>query len=218
MSKKNEHQKYFNSSGIEVPSVTTVLKILNTPQLIPWANYMGFKRKKIKDILDEASYIGTSVHDLIAKILKYKFVNFKKYKDDKAIMNCFHAFNNWKKENQIIPQKIELSLSCEDYGGTLDCLCILNSKSTLLDYKTSSAIHPSMFLQLGGYLRLLAEHKYKVDMAGIVQLSKKTGEYSFICQPVEYLQEYVELFNKLVDVYKKWTYLLKYDWGEEFDT
>lgn len=220
MSKKEEHPKYYNKLGIEVPSVTTVLKILNKPELINWANYMGFKRKKVKDILEETSYIGNCVHELISKSTKSVFVNIKSYENNREIMNCYSAFKKWKKEYDIEPINSELSLSCIDYGGTIDCIAEMPkmNASILVDYKTSSGIYPTMFLQLAGYIRLLYENEYKVRFAGIVQFNKKNGKYKFEYQPIDYLTEYIELFNKLVEVYKSWTYLLKYDWGKNFDS
>lgn len=218
MSKKDNHRIYINGKGEIVPSVTTILNILNKPKLIGWANYMGFKHKNVKSILNDTSYIGTVVHDLIARSFKYKIVSFKKYKDNKEIMNAFNAFLKWKKDYSVTVEEFELPLTCLKYGGTLDCLAIIEDKSILIDFKTSSKIHPTMFLQLGGYLNLLTEHGYNVDMVGITRLDKNTGTYEFLCQPVEYLQEYIDLFNKLVDVYKEWTHLLEYDWGELFDS
>ena len=44
MNKQDEHVKYYNGNGVEVPSCTNVVKLLNKPELIGWANYMGFKR------------------------------------------------------------------------------------------------------------------------------------------------------------------------------
>jgi hypothetical protein len=220
MSKKDDHQKYYNQLGLEVPSVTTVLKILNKPELIGWANYMGFKKKKVKDILEETSYIGTCVHELISKSSHSIFVNIKPYKDNKEIMNCYYAFKKWKNDYDIEPLNTEMSLSCIDYGGTIDCIAEMHKMNAmiLIDYKTSSNIYASMFLQLAGYIRLLQEHEYKIKFTGIVRLDKKIGKYDFVYQPIDYLSEYIDLFNKLVDIYKQWTYLLKYDWGKEFDT
>lgn len=220
MDKKEEHLKYYNNLGIEVPSVTTVLKILNKPELINWANYMGFKKKKVKDILEETSYIGTIVHNLISQSTKSIFVNIKHYQDNKDIMNCYSAFKKWKKDYNITPIYSEMPLSCMEYGGTIDCIARINGTDSLIliDYKTSSGIYPTMFLQLAAYLKLLYENGYVVKFAGIVQLDKKTGKYKFEYQPIQNLTEYIELFDKLVEVYKSWTYLLKYDWGKSFDS
>ena len=41
---QDEHRKYFNKDGKEVPSCTTIIKMLNKPELVKWANYMGFKK------------------------------------------------------------------------------------------------------------------------------------------------------------------------------
>ena len=51
--KYSNHAQYINEKCIEVPSVTTILKLLNKPSLCKWANYLGFKRENVDKVLEE---------------------------------------------------------------------------------------------------------------------------------------------------------------------
>ena len=44
LNKFSAHNVYCNKDDKEVPSVTTILKIINKPSLMYWANGMGFRR------------------------------------------------------------------------------------------------------------------------------------------------------------------------------
>ena len=61
-----DHTVYRNRDGKEIPSVTTVLKLLNKPALIGWANYLGFKRTRVTDVLLESANIGTDFHAMVS--------------------------------------------------------------------------------------------------------------------------------------------------------
>ena len=39
-----DHRDYYNKNKKKLPSVTTIIGLLNKPQLVPWANMMGFKK------------------------------------------------------------------------------------------------------------------------------------------------------------------------------
>ena len=65
----SDHAAYFNDKNEEVPSVTTILKILNKPSLCKWANYLGFKRENVDKVLELKTKKGTAVHELLNSIL-----------------------------------------------------------------------------------------------------------------------------------------------------
>ena len=59
------HTVYKNKYKKEVPSVTTILKILNKPALQKWANSLGFKRQKLDDATnaktEQVKYYGLNL-------------------------------------------------------------------------------------------------------------------------------------------------------------
>ena len=68
------------------------------------------------------------------------------------------------------PRRIESKIinSAEKYAGQIDLLCPVNEKLTLLDIKTSSAIHEPHLLQLGGYYLALDP---KPEQVGIIKIT-----------------------------------------------
>ena len=50
MGKYSDHSTYINNNDIEVPSVTTILKVLNKPHIVNWANSLGWKKQSYKKV------------------------------------------------------------------------------------------------------------------------------------------------------------------------
>ena len=57
------HTQYYNSKHEEVPSVTTVLKILYKEGLLEWSNYIGKKGIDYTKFMEEKANLGTAVHE-----------------------------------------------------------------------------------------------------------------------------------------------------------
>ena len=53
MGKYSDHSTYMNEEEVEVPSVTTIMKILNKPFIAKWANSLGWKRQSYDKVLEE---------------------------------------------------------------------------------------------------------------------------------------------------------------------
>ena len=101
------HRKYYNSNGIEVPSVTEIVKMLHKPELDSWANWMGLVRRiNVNDYLVQKAEYGSYCHDLFENF----FMGFltKKF--------CDHKFVT-EKEFLLILQKFEYIKSKFDQLG-----------------------------------------------------------------------------------------------------
>lgn len=197
----NKHTMYFNKFGEEVPSATTILKILNKPQLVKWANYLGFNHLHVDSVLNEASTLGTIVHDLINSILLNHYIIY--INDGRVpidiLCSYINRFKIWLKTNTVIPILLEKSISSDKFGGTLDFYGIINDKYTILDFKTSKKIRISMFFQLALYTILLEELGYKVDQVGILLVNPKYKDEKYIQR--DKLQPYIDFVSKLVDIF-----------------
>ena len=208
------HTVYHNNSGIEVPSVTTILKLLNKPALVHWSNYLGFKRQNVKAVLEESASKGTSFHDIVHKHTTKEHLNITDYTKD--VQNLFNLFQIWYTENDFSVTYGELSLSGNKFAGTIDAIGILNGNMIILDYKTSKNIYPSMFLQLSAYSLLIKENRpdlyTKLDGVGILSISEKNGiQEKYI--PIDKIEKlYQPTFNSLVDIFYKWYDLNIEDW------
>lgn len=207
--KETEHQKYYNKEGMEVPSCTTVIKLL-AKDLEGWSNWLGKRGIDYNAYMDEAASVGTEAHALAESIIK---------KDETHQVN--HNIINQKDEN-ILRERVckliellhnkgytklesEVSLNGEKYGGTLDLLCYNEEldKYLLLDFKTSKSTYPSMFIQLAGYSQLLKEVRgIDVEDVGIILLRRDNDAKGFSnIMSSEENKKNLEIFNHLLNIY-----------------
>jgi hypothetical protein len=213
--KDNLHAIYINKNEIEVPSVTTILKILNKPALSKWANIMGFKHQKIEDILEKSSVIGTTVHKAIYAYLSNKYFIFitSRICGKTLLIRYLNSFLEWEKTHNIKPILLEKEMVTDLFGGTVDFYGEVDGKMTIIDYKTSKKTYPTMFLQLAGYCIMLESLGYKVEQAGIIIINE--NGYKEKIESREYLNKYINAFNILLKLFYEWFEINKDDgWGE----
>lgn len=161
MKKLKAHTQYKLADGTRVPSVTTVLGILGKNALIEWAYQCGLRGEDYKAVRDNAADIGTLAHYLIMCHIKGIAPDVSEYsqQDITKAETCTIKYLDWEKEHPITPLMVEEPLVSDQYGfgGTLDCVALLNQEVTLIDFKTSKGIYPDMFYQLAAYHHLISE-------------------------------------------------------------
>lgn len=207
------HTEYFNKDGVEIPSVTTVIKILNKPSLVGWANYLGFKRQNYNDILMEKAELGTCFHDMAYCYLQKEKFDRTKYND--CVVNSaliyLDKFITFVSENNFNPVFQEKALTSELYGGTIDYYGEFNGKKMVIDFKTSKRPYSSHFLQLGAYTKMCEENGYEVDAVGVICCNPKV---SIKIMTRDEISEYIETFDLIAGLFHKWFPLsLKDKWG-----
>lgn len=217
------HTKYYNKHKIEVPSTTTVLKVLNKPGLVNWANSLGFKRTSYLKELNRTAAVGTLVHAYIEERLKNKlFRDLKKAfsLDDKStneVLTCYSAFKLWMKHNKsklkILHSELQLVSNDHNFGGTIDFIAELDGELCIIDFKTSSKVHPTMFLQLSAYATMAKENGYDIERVAILRLDKKSGDYELVTMKVKKTKEYFDVFLLLLQTYRRWTLINEKDWN-----
>lgn len=214
--KYSSHKTYYNAEGAEVPSATTVIKLLNKPFLMKWSNIMGFKRKKIEDILEESSMLGIAVHYAIEQmLLEKKFPDdFMKHLKRDVVMRHLGHFLTWRKsKEELIVDFVEGEFSSEKYGGTIDLFAKVDGKHTIVDFKTSKKFYSTMFLQLGAYVQLLEEQGKTVDQVMIVRVNIDRCSEKIMTR--EQIEPYVKTFNQLITLFHLWYELNEEDgWGD----
>jgi hypothetical protein len=214
MKYSKSHTMYLNNNGEEVPSVTTVLKILNKPFLIKWANIMGFKRRSVDDILEETSRIGTMVHGVIRSFLMgYYYIWMGDPRDKIRVIYHLDSFITWKKNYKIEPIFMEKQLITDRVAGTCDFYGFIDGRLTIMDFKTSKRFYSSMFLQLAAYCVMLELQGLKVEQVCIVLINEGKTTSKFIQR--DELDPYIDSFNKLLELFHSWFDLNQiYGWGE----
>ena len=210
MPETNEHRKYYNGNT-EIPSCTTIVSLLGKPELVKWANYMGFKHVNTTSLLEEKAKYGTYCHKqfecyftdgLMCANSNTEVLTKAEYRE---IVYKFKIVDLYFKKLGIEVLANELAIEGETYGGTLDMICYNRTTDSLMifDLKTSKQLYQSHWIQLMGYVQLV-EEKYglPVSEVGIILLSKplKSPELINIRRTKECWRE-KEIFNKLRDVY-----------------
>lgn len=201
MGKYSDHSTYINKKEIEVPSATTIIKILNKPSIAKWANSLGWKRMSYDKVLEQRAFEGTLVHEVCHE---YLFNEGKKFdtttpESRKFIVDNLRTFKDFLDTFNLEPLWGEKSFSSDRYGGTVDLYCNLEGKATILDFKTSKNFYSTHFIQLGAYIQLLEEKDYKVEQVAILII--RDGEHKLKIMQRNEMDMYIDIFNKLTDLF-----------------
>ena len=216
------HENYYNSDGIQIPSVTEVIKLLNKPELVEWANWLGLNHKSSTLFTKNAALNGTLVHYIIEKDIKKKILDVNiidnlSIDNYMKVHNAYNSFKRWKKDYEPKFINSEMKLKNDEVGGTVDCICKVNKEKVMVDFKTSKKAYPSYFIQLAGYNYLLRTTKdIKLDCVAILVLDKNKYRYDYIQMDIDYLEErYERIFLLLLELYYRWNSILNKDWNNK---
>lgn len=167
---------YYNSDGIIVPRVTEILsKMIHSDGLMYWANSLGFKGLKYRDVLNKAANAGTIAHSAIERFLRDKIESI----DNTPFLGFLAWYNIISNTMPVEVLYLEHKITCKWFGGTLDCLMRIGNKIYLLDFKTSNYIMYTYFLQLSAY-RFMLKVIEGIDIDGVIvlQLDKENPGFN----------------------------------------
>ena len=201
--KNTTHTIYKDSDGKRLPGVTTIVGLLDKPQLKVWANRIGLQGIDLNSYMDDLANVGTLAHEMIQSHFtgeKLDLNEFSKNDIDRA-ENALISFYNWIDTMPIKPILNEEQLTNGDFGGTVDMLAEIDGRNVLIDFKTGSGIYDDMGYQLAGYKILLESNGYKVDQAMIVRVGRDEQE-GFEVKSFSDLSKYEAIFNHLLAIYK----------------
>lgn len=180
-SRNKAHVKYRTENGTLVPGVTTILGIINKPQLVKWANNLGLEGIDSEKYVHNTARIGTLAHEMIAEYCGGESWNRGEY-SPLEVATAESAFDNFEKWWDAVggadPIEVERSFVSEVYlyGGTIDFYGIVGGKRCLVDFKTCNNLYPEHSLQVAAYWKLLVEHGFVVDNVMILRIGKDNGE------------------------------------------
>lgn len=207
LKKTRVHTVYKNKAGDRVPSVTTILGILNKPALIDWAWKCGLEGLDYKAVRDNAGDIGTLAHYLILCDIKGEKPDTSEYSpaDVNKAETCLLKYWEWRKTTPIKPLLAEYSLVSEQYkyGGTLDLFGQREDTKefVLVDFKTGKAIYNEYFYQLAAYETLLAENGHSWDKTMVLRIGRDEAE-GFEVRDIGNLDKHFELFKHCLNIYR----------------
>lgn len=207
------HTDYYNEDGVKVPSVTTITKMLNIPELPKWANQLGKYKIDYNEYMARVAKKGTELHAAIESYWCSGDTNVA----DIDVRRRFSAYLEWTKTNKVELIMMEMSLTCKSFGGTFDFYGKVNDVLTLLDYKSARRPYQSMFIQLAGYMILLEENGYAVNQAGVLAIPATAKIIERYIPEVD-MKEYKEIFKHALNIYYKRRKMNDiYQWGEAFE-
>lgn len=186
----------FKLNGERLPSVTGILGVINKPALMYWAVNQGIQylsekldsgshltfedleiaRKKHTEKKVEAAAIGTKVHDWAHNYIKDTMLPLP---EDEKVLNGVLAFLRWVKEHNVkfLHSEIPVYSKTYNYAGFIDAVAVIDNKTCLIDFKTSSGVYPEMNLQVAAYRGAKEEEGMKFDRSYLVHFNKESGEF-----------------------------------------
>lgn len=182
---------YYNSDGTKVPRVTEIIsKMIHSDGLMYWANSLGLKGLRYREVLNQAANAGTDAHSAIEKFLLEKIES-----PDNTPFLGFILWYNIVTQQIGLPIEIiyiEHKLACKWFGGTLDALMKIGNKIYLVDFKTSNHITYTYFLQLAAY-RFMLKVVEGIDIDGVIVLQLDKDEPGFNEYLLEFsIQDHIE--------------------------
>ena len=172
---KNSKNHFYTYNDTPVPSVTTILsKCIHEDYLMNWANYLGFKRIKYKDKLNEAATLGTMGHNAVEAYLQ----------DGTESPNiCLASFLLWwndlNEQHTVKILGMEQKMILPYCGGTYDILLSIDDRVYLLDLKTSNNLSFKYFIQLAAYRHMLYKtQNMNIDGCIVLQLDKNNAGFN----------------------------------------
>lgn len=206
---KRAHTVYKNAAGRQVPSVTTVLNMLDKPALVYWAWDLGTQGIDYQKVSERAANIGTIGHALCechVRGMELDTSNLPKDMLDQA-ENTFLKFLDWWESNGLTCEASEFQMVSEalQVGGTADIVAIApNGERWLVDLKTSKDIYREYRMQTAGaYAPMYTEVTGKpIDRVFIVRIGKQESG-DFEAREVFDRKECVKAFRALRVAYER---------------
>lgn len=221
----DDDKHHYTINGRTIDGVTSVLKTLDKPALVPWAVKMcaqyieenlpvGVALDEIqkKQLIDEAKKIyrkkstdaadhGTLLHEWIEKWIKgtkpEPFTN-------PILKESADQFVKWAIDNKVEFKSSERKIYSKkhDYCGTADIFGRIGGKSFVGDLKTSSGIYDEMLLQISAYAGAVEEEFNTPSELGIIIRCGKDGAFEVKTWTQEDLKAAYEAFIGTLTVYR----------------
>lgn len=194
------------SNGTPVPGSTTILKQLDKPFLVKWANKLGKEGKDVTEYVNNSARLGTLIHNIVESHLLKQEIDVSNYTDDELALAelAFGRYMAWENQHTIENVEVEKVLVSETYkyGGSIDIYCKLDGVYTVIDLKTSKSVSLDQEIQVSSYEQLVRENNLLVDRLLIVNLGKEaTSKLNVVEIARDKSSKYFKLFKQLLDVY-----------------
>lgn len=159
----------------EYISSTTVLSVISKGDgLLSWYGKLGFE--KGKEIMMQKAVFGKKVHKCLELYLQGHLKSFDLQPED--VKKHLLGYQQWleKVNLEIIDTERIVWSDTYRFAGTLDVVAKIKDDYVIIDFKTSSAIYSTYFLQLASYAVALWEREKIRISRLIVVRSDNNGE------------------------------------------
>jgi hypothetical protein len=180
---------YVNAAGDSVPGThDPIIRYMDRSALMHWAHKRGMEGLPLyaRDAID----IGSAVHAMADLDLKgrpdreienvARDAGLPRDDYDKAV-RAFVQFRKWRIGCHVQPVALERSLVSElhQYGGTPDCIALINSKISLVEFKTSAKPYPDQLVAMAAHAQLWNENNpgRLIETFHWIGLPKDGGEF-----------------------------------------
>lgn len=193
---------YYEIDGRFLPSVTTVLKVIDKPALLRWSAMQAAKAvltdpvkystpekaaAAIYEVGDVAMNRGSEVHKVAEAYADfYVMGRASEFMSDNPYFPAIKAFFDTMRP-EVIYKEVRLVNLEQGYAGTADLIARVGPKTFVIDYKTGKAVYPEARLQVEAYRQctmVILPDGTRINMhpiaeAGAVVLFKDDGTFSW---------------------------------------
>lgn len=134
-------QRRYLCDGQKLPSVTTLLRILDKPALLDWAARLARDGVDWRDVRDEAGERGTNAHGIVLDILSGRQRRLSSVPEEYRPYG--QAAMAWLAHRSPVVVEIErlVASPTHGYAGRMDLLCQFDGEAPLVDFKSVTAWH-----------------------------------------------------------------------------
>jgi len=128
-----------------------------------------------KDILEKAQNYGTLVHSELEHYINNKYMgSFFNKPTQEYYSNEIEEFKKWEADKDIIgASEIKVFDEQKKISGTIDLVCLLNGKITIIDFKTSAQAHKKQWAkQLSVYAYVIEKVFHKIPDIKVMHFDK----------------------------------------------
>ena len=191
---------YIEPAGAKLPSVTTVLSLLDEDGINKWKQRVG--ETKANAISNRALANGTAMHTLIENYLNNKVTENK---ENPVAQKLFTQLKpTLSRINNIRALELQLYSLNLNTAGRMDCLADFDKVLSIIDFKSAKAKKKDewiqkYYLQATAYALMVEElTKTKVDQLVIMISAEDGTTETFIKQK----EPFVERLNIIMEDYK----------------
>ncbi|HDY89280.1 MAG TPA: hypothetical protein ENH82_14330 [bacterium] len=182
-------------------------EVMPDPESIEYESRLDFISKAGDRARDHAALVGTQAHEMIAANASHKFGELIGEGQEPEAFAAFSTFLEWAdlhKMKPILWEQVVGSIKF-DFAGILDMICKLLWKGkeikALIDFKTSNAVYPSGFGQIGGYWQALRESfpdiAKTLDMGIILNFRRDGSPMDVYAFTLDEMEDAVKFFGNL---------------------